>query len=247
MGLNGLRYIAILSVLCLAGASAYNNVQHVYRLGAGIILIVVGAELFKVIALPIAANYWDEEKPFKCGITVFTWLGILVFSLVNTFGNTLTRRAELIASIEHNQANASRPIATIIREIADLPPTDCTPQTEQRKSKVGSGKERKTVWEIVNKPLPATCAKRDALNVELSHAQMQAAKQAASNSQVMTDYAKGDAVKDGLVTLAGVFQVYIPRPDATIPVYIVLLWTLMAEIGSAFAALAVPARREHTK
>jgi hypothetical protein len=243
--MNGLRYIGILSVVILAGASGWNNLQHVYQYGLGVVLIVIGAELFKVLALPMAAQNWADDRPWQCVAAVIVWLGVFVFSLVNTFGNTLTRRAELVEHIKAEQAEASRPLAVIMRDITSYASTDCTPQTEQRKSKKTNQEtgKRQIVWEIVNKPLPSDCVKIAALRDELALAEKQQTEKALNTNDRLNRYAKGDAVADGLITLSGIFQVYVSSPMKTIPVYIVLLWTLMAEVGSALGALAIPAKR----
>jgi hypothetical protein len=206
-----LRLLLGLCVLTLTAASAYNNYQHMQHLGYGVLALVIGAELAKPL-LPIAliAHARNEAIGQWLG-TLCIWLVIVVFSFVNTFGNSVARLAIEKARQDKNVAGETRPEFVILRELANI---TCK-KKEQEKCQ----------------------SKRNALNAELNMA-----KKTGETTSVEAAIS-GDVTTNGYIQLAalGGFQV----SEEQVNVWTVLLWTLLAELGSALGGLCIPQRKKN--
>lgn len=208
-----LARIAIASaVLVLASASAYANVLYVQGMGASILGLVLGAEIFKFLAPWALVRHAETRRGAAWLATFGLWLIVVAFSFVNTFGNALTRHATEQARIEHLRETQTRAEHVILKEIANIPA--CT------KSKRGPS---------------AGCAETHQAQKRALEAELRATAKRGSNTGVV---AKGDPVRDGVLALASAVGVEIPREKVF--VLITLIWTLLAELGSAIGILAIP-------
>jgi hypothetical protein len=204
-----LRLLLGCCVLTLTAASAYNNWQHMQHLGIGVLALVIGAELAKPL-LPIALIAHSKNGAIGQWLgTLLIWLVIVVFSFVNTFGNSVARLAIEKARQDKSVEGETRPQFIILREIAEV---TCK-KREQEKCK----------------------AKRDALEAEL--------KVATNNSDGVSVEAaiSGDVTTNGYIQLAALGG--FTATEEQVNVYTVLLWTLLAELGSALGGLCIPRKR----
>jgi hypothetical protein len=203
-----LRLLLGCCVLTLTAASAYNNYQHMQHLGIGVLALVIGAELAKPL-LPIALIAHSNNGAIGQWLgTLLIWLVIVVFSFVNTFGNSVARLAIEKARQDKSVEGETRPQFIILREIAAI---TCK-KKEQEKCK----------------------AKRDALEAEL--------EKASKDADVSVEAAiSGDVTTNGYIQLAALGG--FTATEEQVNVYTVLLWTLLAELGSALGGLCIPRKR----
>lgn len=208
-----IRLIIGLGVFICTCASVYLNFSHVQNLGAGIIGLVIGAELIKFSAL--GALYANAQNEHWGGVfaALVLWFIAVAFSLTNTFGASLSRHAEEYARIERDRESGVRAEHVIRQEIAGL-------------AMCGKGKSRK----ICDSEQP----RLDALNAEI----VAARKKGADNSGDAAAYVRGDPVREGIIELAKIANINIPKHRVYL--WVTLLWTLLAEIGSAIGVVAIP-------
>jgi hypothetical protein len=213
-----LRLSAVLAVAILAVASGYANYLHVAAMGGSAILLVVGGELLKLILLPVAYSHFTESRPIPFLISIGIWLVVVAFSFANTFGNALMRNALEQGRIERAAESKTRPVLTIRREMAELPPCNA---------------KKKAARELC---IDARTDKLETLKIELELAEKR------TDRENRESYLNGDPVKKGIVKLADMAGIVV-REDQTF-ILVAILWTLLAEIGSAFGGLIIPIKPE---
>lgn len=229
------RAILCIGAIAIGFASGWGNYLHVQSSGAAIIAAVVAAECFK-FAMPWAfREHANSENWLGMIGTALVWLAALTFSVLNTFGNAVTKRADSVANVAHERAQTHRAIPQILSDIAALPPMDCTPRTRTQTRSVGKGKNRQDITETVTLKLPEICGTKDSLKLELQTAQ------AAMPPTTVKVHASDDNVRDGLVTLAAMRGYFLNPTHA--PYYVVLVWVLFLELGSSLVSLAFPATK----
>lgn len=209
------RVILTLGVLVLAMSSALANYMHVQNLGTAIVGLVVGAELIKFAAL--GAMYVNAHDDNWLGgfAALALWLIACLFSFTNTFGNSLARHAEEQARIDRDRESGTRAEHVIRQEIAGLP-------------MCGKGKKRAICEDA--KP------RLEALQSEIAASR----KNGSDTKGEAATYVKGDPVREGMGELAKIVGIELPRHR--IYLWVTLLWTLLAEIGSAIGVIAIPKR-----
>jgi hypothetical protein len=209
----------------MVASSGVNNWQHMAHYGYGIAILVVAAEIAK-LALPVAmlihARRGDAAQ--WC-VALLMWCIIVVFSFFNTFGNALTRHAMEKGRLESVAASVTRPEHLILKEISLLPA--CKPLVQWL-----ANQKKETPDQAC---LDRNAAKKAALDSELKQTK---ARQESNIDVVIDKY----TVEDGYMMLASRFGISLQRHE--ISVYLTLLWTLLAEVGSAFGGLAIPERRK---
>lgn len=209
-----LRLVIAAGVLTLAASSAYANYLHVAPLGATIVGLVIGAEIFK-FAAPIAmAEHSRQHASVAFVATLVVWLLVVAFSFANTFGNALMRHAVEQAKLERAQASATRAEHVILKDIAALP--SCKPATKQRQETCPAGRKEKLA----------------ALEGELKAARQRTGK------EEVAGHIQGDPIREGMTALAAFAGIELPRERVFI--LVTLIWTLLAEVGSAIGGLAIP-------
>ena len=211
------RAVAIIGVLVLAVASAYNNYQHVAPMGLGLAGAVLGAELLKpVLPLLIAQNARSGQFA-ACIAGATVWVAVVCFSCINTLGNALHRHAIEQARLQHVAGDAVRSEHTILKDVAALP--HCNQKSSTQRD---------------------ACVQRNAASKQALDAEMQLAR---SRKGTLDEHAvAGEHVRDGLLQVAAIAGVFIPQQQVF--VYITLLWTALVELGSALGAFAIPAKRQ---
>jgi hypothetical protein len=211
-----LRLSVVAGVLTLAASSAYANYVHVQPLGLTIVGLVIGAEIFK-FAAPIAmAEHSRQHATIAFLATLVVWLLVVAFSFANTFGNALMRHAVEQAKLERAKASATRPEHVILKDIAALP--TCKAATKQRAASCPPGRAEKLA----------------ALEGELKAARTRTTR------EEVAGHIQGDPIREGMTALAGFAGIELP-PDRVF-IIVTLIWTLLAEVGSALGGLAIPRR-----
>jgi hypothetical protein len=208
-----IRVIMTLGVVILSASSAFANYNHVQNLGYAIIGLVAGAELIKFAALGAVYVHAQRDEWLSVGAAFALWLVAVVFSLTNTFGNSLARHAEEQARIERDRESGTRAEHVIVKDIAALP-------------MCGKGKAR-AICEG-SKP------RLDALNAEIAAAR----KRGVADKGDSAGYVRGDPVREGMAAFAGLFGYELPKHRVFL--WVTLLWTLLAEIGSGIGVIAIP-------
>lgn len=209
-----LRLVVAAGVLTLAASSAYANYLHVAPLGATIVGLVIGAELLK-LGLPVAMlHHCDKGHTLSFLVSLVVWVGVVVFSFANTFGNALMRHAVEQAKLERAQASATRAEHVILRDIAAIPA--CKPATKSRAE-----------------VCPPTRAPRlAALEAELKTARSRTGR------EEVAGHIQGDPIREGMTALAAFAGYELPKEKVFL--LVTLIWTLLAEVGSAIGGLAIP-------
>lgn len=187
-------------------------------MGATIIGLVMGAEIFKFAAPLAMANHVENSQTTRFVSTLGVWLLVVVFSFTNTFGNALMRHATEQASLDMQRDSATRPEHVILKEIAAIP--------------------------ACNKRTGKNCDESFAARKKALQAEIAATRKNANKPQQAV--AKGDPIRDGMIQLAGMMGFELPH--AKVFVLVTLIWTLLAEVGSSLGALAIPmGKREKEK
>lgn len=211
-----LRLAVAAGVLTLAASSAYANYLHVQPLGLTIVGLVIGAEIFK-FAAPIAmVEHSKQHHAVAFLATLTVWLLVVAFSFANTFGNALMRHAVEQAKLERAKASATRPEHVILKDIAAIP--GCKPATKSRGEVCPQGRKEKL----------------QAFEAELKAARLRTGK------EEVAGHIQGDPIREGMTALAGFAGIELPQERVF--VIVTLIWTLLAEIGSAIGGLAIPRR-----
>jgi hypothetical protein len=239
-----LRLGILASVVVLTLASALNNWSHMVKYGGEIATLVIAAELLKPL-LPVAlaqhsANGGAGATARFVG-TLTLWLIIVLFSAVNTFSNALTKQGARANQQHELAASVTRPEHLIRRDISTIPACRDVVKADQvlKTDKKGGGKivtVRTTVADTACEV--ERSAKIQALESELATRK----EREKAQENFATDK---DAVPDGLIHLASLVGWRIQRHEVSI--YTVLLWTLLAELGSALGGLCVPVASDKRK
>lgn len=213
-----LRLTVATGVLALAASSAYANFVHVQPLGLSIIGLVIGAELFKFAAPLAMADHLRKHNSAAFLATLVVWMLVVAFSFANTFGNALMRHAIEQAKLERVQASATRPEHVILRDIAALP-----------------------ACKLATKKAPERCPQGRRERLEALTAEVKLAR-ARTGKEAIASHVKGDPIREGVTALAAFVGFELPRESVF--VLVTLIWTLLAEIGSAIGILAIPRRQQ---
>lgn len=210
-----LRLVVAAGVLTLAASSAYANYLHVAPLGATIVGLVIGAEVFK-FAAPIAmAEHSRQHASVAFLATLVVWLLVVAFSFANTFGNALMRHAVEQAKLERAQASATRAEHVILRDIAAVPA--CKPATKSRAE---------------------VCPPTRAPRLAALEAELRTARARTGSREEVAGHIQGDPIREGMTALAAFAGYELPKEKVFL--LVTLIWTLLAEVGSAIGGLAIP-------
>lgn len=206
-----------LGVAALALSSGYANYLHTQHMGLSIIGLVIGAEIVKLFAPLAIMEHARKEHYIPLLAATLLWVIAATFSFTNTFSNALARAANEQARIQRAQEEQTRPINTILIEIASIPACDTI---KNRSNREKCAQEAQT--------------KRQVLKTELE------ISKTTKNTQIIIT--KGDPIRDGIVLLAAMWQIELPKERVF--VIVTLIWTLFAELGSSFGAFAIPRREK---
>lgn len=230
------RAVLTAGACAIAFASGWGNYLHVQNSGAALISAVIAAECFK-FAMPWA---FREQLNANNGLGVFAtivvWLAALAFSVLNTFGNAVTRRADAQAAIADSRAAKLRPMSEVLADLNRLPPVDCTPRTRVQSRWEGKGRDKREVRETVTLELSPLCGTKEALQTELELSQ-----KATIPGEPVQVHASDDSVRDGLVLTASMWGYYLNPKYA--PLYVVMIWCAFMELCSSLVVLAIPGRK----
>lgn len=219
------------AVALLTAASGFNNWQHLENFGYAIATLVIAGEILKVL-LPIAMlEHVKAASAWQWLGTVLVWSILVVFSFVNTFGNVTTKHAQEKARLHAEKVGEVRPEHVILRDMAGLPP--CQNKIETR---AVNGKAKAVSYQVPNVACQQQrAAQRLALTAELTESKRRELKG-------MTAAIDGDTVATSQIRLASMFGFEMSKHGAE--TFMLLLWTLLAEIGSAFGGLCIPRTRQ---
>jgi hypothetical protein len=227
------------AVVTLTAASAWNNWQHMRSFGLGVAILVIAAEVAKPL-LPVALIEHGKNRASLqwCG-TLLLWCIIVAFSFVNTFGNALTRHAKDKARQGIVAASATRPEHVILRELASV--KSC-PDKEETRDEVqpAKGKKKAIVLQVKVRVPDTECAQKVAADKLALTAELTESKRREANA--LDAPIDKNTVTDGYIELARMAGWEPQRYQ--IDTYTVLLWTLLAELGSALGGLCIPRSRE---
>jgi hypothetical protein len=235
-----LRMGIIISVLVLTIASAWNNWEHMSAYGMGVAVLVIAAEMLKPL-LPVALVHHgtNQHTTQWCG-TLLLWCIIVAFSFVNTFSNAIQRHAIDTSKRGRIAASETRPEHVILKELAAV--RTC-PELEKFRDEKQGKRTVKVAYTVPDTDCQQTkAAEKLALTAELTKQ-----KQREANGQDAT--IDKNTITDGQIALANIFG-WNPRRYEVV-MYTVLLWTLLAELGSALGGLCIPQsegqRKENVK
>lgn len=220
-----------LGVTLLAFSSMLANYQHVQGYGWSIIGLVIAGECLKPL-LPLAMREHARQEAFlPMAATFLVWLMIVTFSWVNTFGNSLMRHAMEQAKVEAARAGEVRPEHVILKDIAALPP--CKAEWQ------GKGRNAKRIEHCPDGRAERLAALQG--EIRKSRELEKSAKLHGGDIPKATAHVDDTAIRDGLIAMVSFFGVKMPRE--MVFVYVTLLWTALAEIGSALGAVAIPRKK----
>lgn len=231
-----LRVGLVLATIVSVVASAANNLQHMQRFGYAVVAIVIAGELFKVfIPIGLSAHAENRHSGAWMGGLVL-WCVIVVFSVLNTFGNTLTQHARDKQKQGIAAASATRPEHIILGELAGL--KACPDRDETREQiEPAKGNRRARVLRVQVKVPDTECAQAVAARKLALTAELTEQKERRNRGDDAT--IDKNTVTDGYLEL---FQALGWRLDRyKVDLYTALLWTLVAELGSCLGGLTVPA------
>jgi hypothetical protein len=231
-----------IGVAVFTAASAWNNWEHLKAYGLAIGLMIIAAEVFKLLCPIALIQHAENHATFQWCATLGMWLVVVVFSFVNTFGNTLLRHAKVKEGTAIEARDVTRPEHVIMREMAGL--RQC-PALQ---------KEREEQQQIVVKGKPSTKQVKVRYEQADSICEQQRAADQLSLTAEMTESRRRQGigrdvsvsqhtVTDGYILVAGMLNISVRRHE--MDVLTVLLWTLLCEVGSAFGGLAIPIAKKN--
>jgi hypothetical protein len=231
-----LRMGIMLAVVVMTISSAWNNWEHMQSFGMAIAVLVIAAEMLKPL-LPVALVHHgtNQHTTQWCG-TLLLWCIIVAFSFVNTFSNTIQKQAMDVSKKGRVAASETRAEHVILRELASV--RSC-PELERTRDEKQGKRTIKVAYTIPDTDCQQTkAAEKLALTAELTK---QKSREANGQDAVIDKH----TVTDGQIALANVFG-WNPRRHEVM-MYTVLLWTLLAELGSALGGLCIPKTEEKQK
>lgn len=229
-----------LGVMVFTVASAWNNWEHLKAYGLAIGLLIIAAEIFKLLCPVALIEHAENRSTFQWAATLSLWIVVVLFSFVNTFGNTLLQHAKIKEVQQTDARNVTRPEHVILREMSNLkqcPPLQRSRQLPREYTKQGKALPVKSeVFE-----LPDTLCEQQRASDQLAlTAEMTESKRRLGMGREAS--VGGHVATDGYILVAGMLNITVRRHE--MDVLTVLLWTLLCEVGSAFGALAIPRTRK---
>ncbi len=231
-----------LGVTVFTLASTWNNWDHLRQYGMGVAAIVIAAELFKLFCPIALIVHAGSRATFQWIATLTLWAIVVLFSFVNTFGNTLVRHAKVKEETTQIARETTRPEHVIMREMALL--KQCPPLRKVRLEPVPPVKGKAQPDKRVPYEEPDLLCEQQraadqlALTTELTETKR---RQSIGREVAIS----GNTATDGYIMVANMFGVRAQRYE--MDVWIVLLWTLLCEVGSAFGGLTIPMERKEKK
>jgi hypothetical protein len=218
-------------------ASAWNNWEHLRGYGPGVIAALLAAEIMKPM-LPVAMlQHAENESPTKAAATALAWALIVAFSASNTFSNAYASHAIMTKKAGIINASETRPEHIILGDMAAILP--CKDLDKQREEQTRDAKGRQRTIKIAYKEADTDCQQTSAAKKLALTAELTTQKKRESLGQDAT--IGRDAVTDAQITVANMLG-YAPKRFEMV-VYVVLLWTALIEICSAFGGLCIPTKK----
>lgn len=231
-----------LGVTVFTVASAWNNWEHLKAYGLAIGLMIVAAEVFKLLCPVALIAHAENRSTFQWAATLAMWLVVVVFSFVNTFGNTLLRHAKVKESVAVEARNDTRPEHVIMRDMAALRQCPALQKTREEAIPARGPKGKASTKLVAYEVADSICEQQRAADQLALTAEMTESRR---RMGIGRDVAVSQhTVTDGYILVAGMLNISVRRHE--MDVLTVLLWTLLCEIGSAFGGLAIPRERKVT-
>lgn len=226
-------------VVVFTAASATLNYEHMRGYGMAAAAIVVAAEILKPL-LPVALVQHADNRHGGAWVgTLALWLLIVFFSFVNSFGNTLIRHAKVKETQAVAARDTTRPEHVILREIASLKQCPALRKVREEVTTIpAKGKQpaRQQTKQIPYEERDTECEQaRAASQLALTAEITESKRRESRNLDVVINQ---HTATDGYIQVANMFG-FGPRRHE-MDVWVVLLWVLLCELGSAFGGLAIP-------
>lgn len=205
------------------------------KFGLAIAVMVVAGEILKLVLPIFAVEHYENKYASGFLAALVMWFLVVSFSFVNTFGNSVAKHAYETSRQGALAASVTRPEHIIRKEIGDL--ALCAKLNKTRQvtltSKRGVPYSSSETYQEDDKACEDKRAKQiTALEAEIAEHSKRLDK---GDDVAIGKY----VVTDAYMSLADMFGFKNVKRN-TIELWTTLLWTLLAEVGSAFGGLVFP-------